>query len=101
MTLNAPAEWRDNLSVMKPRQLFIENPVSGQLRLTRAGMDRYGPRFARVGVGASKIRSRAELEAATDASFMRELHELTSESRGTNPELDRILDGLLEPDRSN
>ena len=82
---------------MNPRQLFIEDPHSGRLRLTRAGVERYGTRFARVGINARKITTRAELEAATDASFMQELHALASETQGSNPELDRILDHLLTP----
>lgn len=80
---------------MIPRQLFIEDPGSGRIRLTRAGIERYGPRLVRMGWIACKTATRAEMEAATDASFM---HELASEAEGANPESDRTLVGLLPPD---
>ena len=79
---------------MNARQLFIENPNTGRLRLTKAGIERYGFRFAKVGYQASKITTRAELKSAIDACFYHELIELASTAHGKNPDLDKIMSGL-------
>ncbi|MGD9171169.1 MAG: hypothetical protein PVI97_14065 [Candidatus Thiodiazotropha sp.] len=79
---------------MNARQLYIQDPVSKRIRLTKAGLERYANRFARVGYRASEIETLEELKSAIDASFDHEMAELAKTARGHNVELDEIMSGL-------
>ena len=76
------------------RALYVQDPVTGKIRLTRTAIERYGSRFARVGHDACKITTLEQFEAAVDASFALQMQELASELRGVDPELDAIMQGL-------
>jgi hypothetical protein len=79
---------------VKARQLYIQDPSSNRIRLTRAGLDKYAARFARVGYQASEIRTIEVLKDAIDASFDHEMAKLASTARGSNADLDEVLSGL-------
>jgi hypothetical protein len=79
---------------VKPRQLYIQDPSSHRIRLTRAGLDKYAPRFAQAGFRACEIRTLDELKEAIDASFNREMAKLATTARGCNSDLDQIMGGL-------
>ena len=75
-------------------ELFLREVGTGRIRMTRTGRERYARRFVQVGYRPEAIRSLPELEAAVDAMFQREMAGHAVESRGTDPALDRILEGL-------
>ncbi|MCU7829553.1 MAG: hypothetical protein KZQ85_10845 [Candidatus Thiodiazotropha sp. (ex Myrtea sp. 'scaly one' KF741663)] len=79
---------------MSARQMFIQDPASNRIRLTKAGVDRYATRFARVGFQVSEIRTLDQLRNAIDASFDHEMAQLASTTRGSNTDLDEIMSGL-------
>jgi hypothetical protein len=80
--------------VTTSRQLFVQDPTTGRIRFTRAGVERYRTRFARVGFDITSIRTLAQFEAAVDASFAREMRELAATARGEDRQLDEALKGL-------
>ena len=79
---------------MNARHLLLQDLATGRIRLTRAGVDCYGERFARAGFAVRDITTMALFEAAVDASFAVEMKKLASETRGQNPALDAIMAGL-------
>jgi hypothetical protein len=79
---------------MHARHTFLHDMATGHIRLTRAGVDRYGERFARAGFAVCDITTLAAFEAAVDASFALEMKKLASETRGQDPALDAIMAGL-------
>ncbi|MBW9263051.1 MAG: hypothetical protein K1564_15910 [Candidatus Thiodiazotropha sp. (ex. Lucinisca nassula)] len=79
---------------MEARQLYIKDPSSNRIRLTRAGLDKYASRFAKVGYQASEIRTLDVLKEAIDASFDHEMEKLATTARGNNADLDEVLSGL-------
>lgn len=81
-------------SAMNTRHLFLQDTVTGHIRLTQAGVDRYRERFARAGFAVRDITTMGTFEAAVDASFALEMKKLASETRGQDPALDAIMTGL-------
>ncbi|OGT87646.1 MAG: hypothetical protein A2286_13410 [Gammaproteobacteria bacterium RIFOXYA12_FULL_61_12] len=79
---------------MNVRQLFVEDPATGRIRITKSGEARFRERFARSGFRIDQIRTKAQFEAAIDAAFEREMNELAVRMRGDDPVLDQILSGL-------
>ncbi len=75
-------------------ELFIEDPQTGRIRLTRTAHERYGAKFARVGYDTRNIRTKTEFEAAVDASFAYESRKLAETARGQDPLLDKIMKGF-------
>lgn len=75
------------------RELFIEDPVSGSIRLTRTAHERYSQRFARVGYDIRRIKTLAAFERAVDAMVSFELHQLARETRD-DPQLNEAMKGL-------
>jgi len=75
-------------------ELFIEDATTGHIRLTRTAHERYGAQFACAGYDTRKIRTKAEFQAAVDASFAFEMRQLADTTRGQNPLLDEILKDL-------
>jgi hypothetical protein len=76
------------------RQLYIQDPSSNRIRLTKAGLDKYSTRFAHVGYRAAEIKTLEVLKEAIDASFNHEMAKLASTARGSNADLDEVLSGL-------
>ncbi|MEW8139540.1 MAG: hypothetical protein AB2761_20955 [Candidatus Thiodiazotropha endolucinida] len=79
---------------MDARQLYIQDPSSNRIRLTKAGLERYAARFAKAGYQASNIKTLEELRNAIDASFNHEMAKLATTARGSNTDLDEIMSGL-------
>ncbi|MEJ2612390.1 MAG: hypothetical protein P8179_20590 [Candidatus Thiodiazotropha sp.] len=79
---------------MKARQLYIQDPTSNRIRLTRAVLDKYAARFAQVGYQASEVRTIEVLKEAIAASFGHEMTKLAATARGCNRDLDQIMRGL-------
>jgi len=79
---------------MNTRQIFIQDPITKRIRLTNAGIEKYGVRFLRAGFQPSQIRTMETLKAAVDASFASEMERLASTTKGRNADLDEILNGL-------
>ena len=76
------------------RQIYIQDPITQQIRLTQVGIEKYGARFARAGFQASQIRTVEAFKAAVDASFTNEMVSLATTAKGNNAELDEIMTGL-------
>ncbi|MEW8046618.1 MAG: hypothetical protein AB2805_09020 [Candidatus Thiodiazotropha sp.] len=79
---------------MDARQLYIQDPSSNRIRLTKAGLERYAARFAKAGYQANNIKTLEELRNAIDASFNHEMAKLATTARGSNTDLDEIMSGL-------
>ncbi len=79
---------------MEARQLYIQDPITHRIRMTKAGIEKYKTRFARVGVQVSKIKTVAEFKAAVEACFTSEIEALASTAKGKNADLDEIMAGL-------
>lgn len=75
------------------RELFIEDPVSGSIRLTRTAYERYGQRFARAGYDLRKIKTWSAFEQAVDAMISFELHQLARET-SDDSQLKEAMKGL-------
>jgi len=76
------------------RTLFVEDPVTGRIRFTRRGVEKYASRFARVGFDIRAIRTMAEFEQAVDAMMDHELRQLAASIGDDEPELKEALRGL-------
>ncbi|MEW7972788.1 MAG: hypothetical protein AB2821_04805 [Candidatus Thiodiazotropha endolucinida] len=85
---------KNRYRLMEARQLYIKDPSSNRIRLTRAGLDKYANRFAKVGYQASEIRTMEVLKEAIDASFDHEMVKLATTARDNNADLDEALSGL-------
>ncbi len=79
---------------MNTRQLYIQDPVTKNIRFTQAGIERYGKKFGRAGYEIRNIRTMTEFENAVDASFAIDMQNLANTTKGQNIELDRVLEGL-------
>ncbi len=79
---------------MEARQLYIQDPITQRIRMTKAGIEKYESRFARVGVQASTIKTVAAFKAAVEACFTSEMETLASTAKGKNADLDEIMTGL-------
>ena len=66
---------------MQTRQLYLLDVDTGRIRLTGAGVARYGARFARAGHTVENIRTLADLERAVDETFQKELGEINDDER--------------------
>ncbi len=75
------------------RELYIEEPLSGKIRLTRTAHERYGRRFARVGYDVRGIKTLAEFEQAVDAMISFELNQLARET-SDDSQLKEAMKGL-------
>ena len=76
------------------RQIYIQDPITQRIRLTQAGLEKYGARFARAGFHASQIKTVESFKVAVDACFASEMEALASTAKGHNTELDEIMTGL-------
>ena len=79
---------------MNTRKLFIQDPESKKIRLTKASREQYEHKFGEVGFDVRKIKSMKVFEAAVDASFTNEMQKLASNIKGKDAELDFVLKGL-------
>ena len=79
---------------MNARHLFIQDGKTGRIRFTQVGIRKYRARFARVGYRVEEICTTVEFAVAVDAIFRFEMESLARSARGTDPELDRIMEGL-------
>jgi len=77
-----------------PTQLYIQDPLTNRIRITKAGIEKYGQRFARAGYSIQTIKTPTEFKNAVDACFALELQQLASTAKGKNADLDNILNGL-------
>ncbi|MFK5893775.1 MAG: hypothetical protein QM504_11195 [Pseudomonadota bacterium] len=75
-------------------QLFIQDPVSKRIRITKGGVEKYGTKFAIAGYNIHNIRTMAEFENAVEASFAIEMQTLAQTAKGKNIDLDNIMNGL-------
>jgi len=75
-------------------QLFIQDPVSKRIRITKSGIEKYGSRFAMAGYNIHNIRTMSEFNDAVETSFALEMQELAQTAKGQNTDLDNILKGL-------
>ncbi len=79
---------------MNTRQIYIQDPVTAQIRLTKTGIEKYGARFARAGYRPDQIKTVEMFKTAVDASFASEMAMLASTAKGKCADLDEILTGL-------
>jgi hypothetical protein len=79
---------------MNAGQLYIQDLLSEQIRLTKAGLNCYAACYAKVGYRVSELKTLEELWNAIDASFDQEMAELATTARGHNADLDKIMRGL-------
>ena len=79
---------------MNTRQIFIQDSITKQIRLTKAGIAQYGARFARAGFQPNQIKTVEIFKMAIDASFASEMEALAATVKGHDAELDEILTGL-------
>jgi len=79
---------------MNMRQIYLQDPITERIRLTKVGIEKFGARFARVGFQAGQIRTVESFKAAIDASFANEMVRLATTEKGKNPDLDQALNGL-------
>ncbi len=79
---------------MEARQLYIQDPITHRIRMTKAGIEKYATRFARVGIQASTIKTVAAFKAAVEACFTSEMETLASTAKGKSADLDEIMTGL-------
>ncbi len=79
---------------MNTKKLFVRDASTGRIRFTRMGVEKYRARFAQAGYNIESIRTISEFSDAVDATFRLELESLSRTTRGTDPELDRIMEGL-------
>lgn len=80
----------------KTKPLYIRDPISKRIRMTKAGKEKLGARLARVGYQVDKIKTIEELECATDACQHYELKALAAELKGKDPVLDEVMSMLPE-----
>ena len=78
----------------KALQLYIQDPISKRIRITRKGIEQYGARFARAGFNIRQIRTMSAFSEVVDASFALKMQKLASTAKGQNTDLDHILSGL-------
>jgi len=74
--------------------MFIHDPTTNRLRVTRRDQEKYRTRLGRVGYDIQTLRTPAALAQAVDAMIASELQNVAAEIRGDDPELDAILSGL-------
>ena len=75
------------------RECFIEDPATGQLRLTSKGMAEYRSRFARAGIDITRVRTRDEFRQACRCSedvFVADLRQMVK----GHAELEAILESV-------
>ncbi len=78
----------------KALQLYIQDPITKRIRITRKGIEKYGARFAKAGFNIQQIRTPEEFQNAVDASFALEMQKLATTAKGQNIDLDNIMNGL-------
>ena len=70
---------------------YLRDLSTGQLHITRSGLERYGARYARIGVDLRTVRTEADAEAAWQAGLRHDIRDFAREAKGRCPELDRIF----------
>lgn len=75
-------------------KLFITDSSTGRIRITKFGVEKYGGDFARAGFDIRSIHTISQFQAAVDASFQLKMNTLSSQIRGEDPALDKVLSGL-------
>ncbi|PKM46979.1 MAG: hypothetical protein CVV05_00755 [Gammaproteobacteria bacterium HGW-Gammaproteobacteria-1] len=78
--------------------LYLEDVLSGVVRLTKPGIAILAPRMAAVGIDIRSIRTRDRLTLAIDTLYDYEIRRLAQKARGLHPEIDRILVTLPTPE---
>ena len=73
---------------------YLRDLAMGQWHITRSGLERYGARYARIGVDLRQVRAEADAEAAWQAGLRHAISDFAREAKGRCPELDRIFSTL-------
>ena len=73
---------------------YLRDLTTGQLHITRSGLERHGPRYARIGIDLREVRTEADAEAVWQAGLRHSIHTFAQEAKGRCPELDRIFSAL-------
>ena len=75
------------------RECFVEDPATGQIRLTAKGREAYRSQFGRAGIDISGIRTREQFRQACRRSEHVFAHDLRQMAKG-HTELEAILDSV-------
>ena len=86
--------FEDDISESRHFPYYLRDLTTGQWCITRSGLERYGARYARIGIDLRKIRTEADAEAAWQAGLRYAIRNFAREAKGRCPELDRIFSAL-------
>lgn len=73
---------------------YLREPGADRLRITRRGLEQYGPRYARLGIDLRQVRTEADAEAAWQAGVRHAIQSFAQDAKGRCPELDQIFSTL-------
>ena len=73
---------------------YLREVNTGQLRVTRQGLERHGKGYALAGADLRQVRTEADAEAAWQLHLRRAVCDFALETKGKCPELDRIFGTL-------
>lgn len=79
---------------MPTSRLFVEDTITGKIRVTRQGVELFGKKFSEVGINIRKITTRDDIRHALDLMLAKQVREFAAGPAGRDPLLREIFHNM-------